>query len=201
MKSSVPGSAQWRSSNTITTVPWAAIRSKNVRQAENSSSRAIGVAVSRPSSTSSAASTHCRSASSGTQRSIASATFARVVGSSSVSARPARPRTISPSAQNVIPSPYAGDRPACHHTVSTTPSRYFESSQIEPALAGPGEPDDRHDPRPALATGRVDEVLEQRELAVAADERRLQLVAPAATAALGDDPQRPERRRRAPACP
>ena len=32
----------------------------------------------------------------------------RVVGSSSPSARPARRRTISPSAQNVMPSPYAG---------------------------------------------------------------------------------------------
>ena len=34
-----------------------------------------------------------------------SATFARVVASSSVSSRPARPRTISPSAQKLIPSP------------------------------------------------------------------------------------------------
>jgi hypothetical protein len=105
MKSSVPGSAQWRSSNTSTTVPLAAIRSKNVRHAENSSSRAIGVAASSPRSTSSAVSIHRRSDSSGTHRSIAWATFTRVVGSSSVSASPARLRTISPSAQNVMPSP------------------------------------------------------------------------------------------------
>ena len=40
MKSSRPASAQWRSSNRRTTGPLAAIRSKNVRQALNSSSRA-----------------------------------------------------------------------------------------------------------------------------------------------------------------
>ena len=40
-----------------------------------------------------------------------SAIFRRVVGSSSVASRPARPRTISPRAQNVMPSPYAGERP------------------------------------------------------------------------------------------
>ena len=40
MKSSRPASAQWRSSNRrVTTVPVAAIRSKNVRHARNSSSR------------------------------------------------------------------------------------------------------------------------------------------------------------------
>ena len=73
----------------------------------------------------------------------------------------------------------------CHQTVSTTPSRYFESSHSEPALARAGDPDDGHDPRPSLAPVRVDEVLEQPELAVAADERRLELVAPPAAAALG----------------
>ena len=44
--------------------------------------------------------------------------------------------------------------------------------------------------------GRVEQVLEQPELVVAADERRLQLVAPAAAAALGDDAQRAPRRHR-----
>ena len=39
MKSSNPGSAHWRSSKTITTVPCSAIRSKKARHAANSSSR------------------------------------------------------------------------------------------------------------------------------------------------------------------
>ena len=48
----------------------------------------------------------------------------------------------------------------------------------------------------ALATGRVEHVLEQAELAVAAEERRLELVAPSAAAAFGDDADRAERRHR-----
>ena len=42
---------------------------------------------------------------SGTCSATMSAIFARVVASSSVSSRPARPRIISPSAQKLIPSP------------------------------------------------------------------------------------------------
>ena len=48
MKSSMPVSAQWRSSNSSTTVPVAASRSKNVRQAANSSSRPPAGAHRRP---------------------------------------------------------------------------------------------------------------------------------------------------------
>ena len=67
-----------------------------------------------PSRASSAGSIHRRSASSGDVVSRPSPRLrSRVVASSSVSARPARPRTISPSAQNVMPSPYAGERPWC----------------------------------------------------------------------------------------
>ena len=66
----------------------------------------------------------------------------------------------------------------------------------EPALARSGHADDGHDPRPSLATGCVEQVLEQAELAVAAEERRLELVAPSAAAALGDDADRAECRHR-----
>ena len=66
----------------------------------------------------------------------------------------------------------------------------------EPALARTGDADDGHDPRPSLATGCVEQVLEQAELAVAAEERRLQLVAPSAAAAFGDDAERAECRHR-----
>ena len=93
---------------------------------------------------------------------------ARVVASSSVSARPARLRTISPSAQNVIPSPYAGERPVCHQTVSTTPSRYFDSSHSRRLLPDPATPMSGHHAGPLLLARAVDEVLEQPELAVPA---------------------------------
>ncbi len=46
-----------------------------------------------------------RSASSGTCLASAAATLALVVDSSSDSRRPHRPRTISPSAQKLMPSP------------------------------------------------------------------------------------------------
>ena len=47
----------------------------------------------------------------------------------------------------------------------------------EAALADAGRPGDRHEPRAALAGGRVEQVLEQPQLVVAADERRLEAVA------------------------
>ena len=59
----------------------------------------------------------------------------------------------------------------------------------EPALADAGRPGDGHQPRPAIAARRVEELLEQSELLVATDERRLERVARPLAAALGDDPQ------------
>ncbi len=140
MKSRRPSSDHWRSSKTRATVPVAAIRSKNVRHAAKSSSRPPGGVSSTPSRTSSRGSIQRRSSGSGTCRARTSATFVRVVWSSSPSASPARRRTISPSAQKVTPSPYDGDRPRCHQTVSTTPSRYFSSSQARRLLPIPACP-------------------------------------------------------------
>ena len=104
MKSRVPASAQCRSSNTITTGPVAARRSKKVRQPANSSS-GPPVGLSMPSSASSEASTQRRSGSSGMSSASFSASLALVTASPSVSARPHRLRTISPRAQNVTPWP------------------------------------------------------------------------------------------------
>ncbi len=53
---------------------------------------------------------------------------------------PARIRTISPSAQKVTPSPYAGHRPECHQIVSLSPSTYFASSQVSRDLPMPPIP-------------------------------------------------------------
>ena len=109
------------------------------------------------------------------------------VASSSDSATPSRWRTISPRAQKVMPSPYAGDRPSCQYTSPARPSTCLRSSQ-ETRLPMPAWPDDRGEPRPTLAAGRVDEVLEQAQLCLSPDERRLEAVRAADAAALGDDP-------------
>ena len=113
MKSMSPLSAQCRSSKTSTVGAAAAIRSKKVRQAVNRASRPPGGGSPIASRASSAGSIHRRSPSTGTKVSSTAAMRARVVASSSDSTRRARWRTISPSAQKVTPSPYAGERPSC----------------------------------------------------------------------------------------
>ncbi len=140
MKSSVPGSAQCRSSNRSATTPVDASRSKNVRHAENSSSAPPAGASPTPSRARIAGSIRRRSASSGTCSATISWIRVRVVSGSSVSSSDARDLTISPRAQNVIPSPYAGDRPSCHQTRSTTPSTYLRNSQASRLLPIPAWP-------------------------------------------------------------
>ena len=120
-----------------------------------------------------------------------------------VSSRPARPRTISPSAQNVMPVavgraaagvPPDVSRPGRRCT-SGTPRR----GGVLPMPAGPDDADTSRDA--ALALGGVEQVLEQAQLLVAPDERRLERLAPVAPAALGDDAHRPPRRHRRLPCP
>ena len=137
MKSRRPWSAQWMSSKTSTVVPCALTRSKNVRHAANSSSRSSVRTSSRPSRPSSFGSIQRRSASSGTYASSAAAILARVVTGSSLSASPARLRTISPRAQKVMPSPYAGERPWCQKTSFTRPSMYLRNSHASRLLPVP----------------------------------------------------------------
>ena len=64
----------------------------------------------------------------------------------------------------------------------------------EAGLADPGDPDDGGQAGAPVAGGGVEEVLEQLELLVAADERRLDAAAAARPAAPGDDADRPPRR-------
>ncbi len=105
MKSINPGSAHCRSSNTSTVGPRSAIRSKKVRQAEKSSSRSPPGASASPSREASASSTQRRSSGSETNSPTEAANLARAWEGSSPSVILARMRTISPSAQKVIPSP------------------------------------------------------------------------------------------------
>jgi len=65
-----------------------------------------------------------------------------------------------------------------------------------PALADTGHAGDRHEARPLVTSGGEDDVAQQSELVIATDEGRLDLVAPAAAAALGHDPDRTECRHR-----
>jgi hypothetical protein len=113
----------------------------------------------------------------------------RVAVLSSYSRSPARRRIISPRAQNAIPSPYAGERPSWNQTVSTSPSRYLRNSQarrVLPIPAGPMTDTSRPDPRGSSR----EEVLEQEEVLVAADEGRLEGL-PVAATDLGHDAERP----------
>ena len=73
---------------------------------------------------------------------------------------------------------------------------YLRQLPRHPALADAGHAGDRHEPRALVAGRGEDDVAQQPELVVATDERRLDLVGPAAAAALGDDPDRAERRHR-----
>ena len=81
-----------------------------------------------------------RSPSSDTYSTRVSAMRVRVVAASSVSISPARLRTISPRAQKVIPSPYAGERPWCQSIDSLIPSMYLWNSQARRLLPMPGWP-------------------------------------------------------------
>ena len=127
--------------------------------------------------------------------------FTRVVSGSSVSRSWARARTISPSAQNVMPWPYAGDRPSCQKMSSATPSDVLAQLPGEPALADAGLARDGHEPDALLARRRVEQVLQQAKLGVAPHERWLEPVAATRAAAPGHDPERVVRRDRAPPCP
>ena len=60
----------------------------------------------------------------------------------------------------------------------------------EPALADPGLAGDRDEADAALAGGGVEQVLEQAQLRIAADERRLEPIRAAQALALAHDPQR-----------
>ena len=105
---------------------------------------------------------------------------------------PSRPRTASASAQNATPSPYDRHRPVCQRDHGlAAPSMYFSNSQASRDLPTPGVTVDDHQPRPAAVLGAVEQLLDQPQLAVAPDQRRLQPVGPLQR-------RRPRRRPRAP---
>ena len=126
--------------------------------------------------------------------------FAQCDWASSSSRIPARPRTISASAQNATPSPYARQRPECHQTSSASPSMYFSNSQARRDFPMPPIPTTETSWTFVLG-GRVEQLLDEAELAVPADERRLEPVDFAAPAASRRRREPPATARRARPCP
>ena len=80
--------------------------------------------------------------------------------------------------------------------VLADPVDVLEELPGEPALADAALAGDGQEAHAPLARGGVQEVLQQAQLVVATHERRLDPLAPALAAALGDDPERPPRRDR-----
>ena len=113
-------------------------------------------------------------------------------GSSPTSSVSSRPRA---RADHLAQRP-EGDRP--RRTTASGPratTRLDDAVDVleelpgEAALADARLARDRDEPDPALARRRVEQVLEQAQLRVAADERRLEALVATAAAALRDDPQ------------
>ena len=65
----------------------------------------------------------------------------------------------------------------------------------EPGLADPGNAEYRDEPRLALVGGRVEEILDQTQLAVTADKRWLESIPPALPTSGGSHPERPPERK------
>src|SRR6266498_4687286 len=106
------GSAQCRSSITIRKGRLAAIASRKLRHAANDSSRSAETAsVPSPTRGANRALIQSRSASCSTTASTAFASLSPARPGPSFSTIPACDFTISPSAQNVMPSPYGRQRP------------------------------------------------------------------------------------------
>ena len=99
----------------------------------------------------------------------------------------------APAADHLAKGPEADAFAVCRRSAVVPPDVFDEAVDVlqefpgQPALADAGGPDDGHQPEAAFATGRVEQVLEHAQLVVAADERRLDGVAPVAAAAFCHD--------------
>ena len=133
-----------------------------------------------------------RSASSGTFGARTSAIL-RAGRRGVVALEQARPRRgpSRPAPRTRSPRRTTGERPSCHHTRSTTPSTYLRNSHARRLLPMPAWPVIETSADALLARRRVEQVLEQPQLRVATDERRLE---PLVTA----PPARARRRRAGP---
>ena len=186
MKSRRPSSPQWRSSKTSIVVPRSAMRSNRVRHAANSSSRPPGGRLA--------------DAEQREQAGFDARPFDGVgkpLGAGVRDPPPGDGRVVV-VAQPRPPADHLGQRPErAPGTVGGGPAGVPVDAlddAVEVLLQLPGKSrladprlaDDREEPRPPVATGGMEAVLEQPQLVVAADEGRLDdVVGPAAT--LADD--------------
>ena len=196
MNSMSPVSAHWRSSKTRIVVPLSEMRSKKVRHAVNSSPRPPGAASPTPSS----------------ERSAGSMQPPLGLVVDELGERRGDPLAgrgvVVVLAQAGAPPDHLAERPERHPLpegrgaalvpvdVLADAVDVLEELPRQPALADAALAGDREEPDAALARRRVQEVLEQAELVVATHEGRLDALAPALPAALGDHPERPPRRDR-----
>ena len=176
MKSSRPASAKCMSSKTRATGPFSAMRSKNVRHAPNSSSAAIP--PSTPSSVSRERSIQSRSVSS-----------VHPLGDGLLDPG-ARCRLVVAFAQSGTLADHLAQRPegdafAVRGRAAAVPVDGLHQAvdvdrelARQPALADPCRADDAHHAQPLLAAGGVEQVLDQPQLFLAADEWRLQRLRP-----------------------
>ena len=180
ISSSSGSSAQWMSSKISTSGCGWAIRSAHSRAAQ-----AISCWLRSPetaSSTPDARPSRSATASAGQE----SRSFSSATSSGSSSAMPAAALTISASGQYVTPSPYGSARPRRTVALSSVGGELVDEARL--AHAGVAE-DGEELGAPVAHRARVG-VLEQLELGIAADERRLEAaVAHAVVADAGHGPR------------
>src|SRR6202171_5416562 len=160
MNSSKDGSAHCRSSKTMITGSTAARRSKNRRHPANRSDLSDVERSSRPRRCASRGSMNFRSVASGT----ACSTVSRGLFIAEVRASPSMPAKQALQAIHVL-----------------------EELPAQPGLADPGDPGHLHEVRSPVVGACEEEILDQLELTVASDERRLQTLGLHQSANAGDD--------------
>ena len=184
MKSRSPGSAQWRSSKTITTVP---------RGREPLEERAPGGEELRRVDR---AGVDPEEREEGRLDPAALGLVGDVGRDGLRDLRPGRALVVGldeagPAADHLAERPERDPLAICRAPTLVPPDRLNKAVEVllefpgQAGLADPADPGDRHEPGPPLPPGRMEEVLEQAQLVVAADEGGLERLRPPVTADAG----------------
>ena len=196
MKSSRPGSAHWRSSNTSTVVPLDQRSARRTSATPRTAPRGRRAAPRRTRAGTAAGPRSAALVGVGHEL-LERRRDPRAAGRLVVALRQAGP-AADHLAQRPERDPLAVRRRSAlvpvddlEHAVDV-----LEELPREPALADPALAGDRDQAGTPLAGRRMEEVPQQPQLVVAADERRLEAFGPALAAALGNHAQRPPGRHR-----
>ena len=188
MKSSSPGSAHCRSSNTITTGAVSANRSKKRRQAENRSSLSGAVRSASPIRCARRGSRNSRSLPAGDPclerfSELRSRNLRRLI------LQDARPGPHHLAQRPVRDSVAVGQAPATmpQHVVGQSVDVLLKLPG-EPRLANTGHSHDRHESSTALVGRGVEQLFHEVEISLTTNERRFQPNASALPSASGDHP-------------